>query len=107
MHEMDAGGQAHEVDKLTEAQTGRWRVITEDTVYIVDLDKRTVTSELRSDASDGSRKNRMSLRTLHICWVGDPGFWTMNPTGPSPKVDYYWVVTTVIKKITQMNDRTN
>jgi hypothetical protein len=94
-----------EVQKLTDAQTGRWRVLTDDRLYIVDLDKRTVTSEPRPDTSDGPTEGAMPLRNLHICWVGDTGFWTINTTGSSPSVEYYWLVTAVIRHIAQLHEK--
>jgi hypothetical protein len=99
--EVDADKSTEDVEKLTEAETGQWRILTEDRIYVVDLDRRTVMGALRADAGPVSNERLLSLRALHVCWVGDPGFWTMNTTGASPRVEY-WFVTAVIEKITRL-----
>jgi hypothetical protein len=100
-YEVDADEPTEDVEKLTEADTGRWRILTEDRIYIVDLDRRTVVGALRADAGLLANERLLSLRALHVCWVGDPGFWTMNTTGSSSRVEY-WFVTAVIEKITRL-----
>jgi hypothetical protein len=102
---MESGDPANEVQKLTGSETGRWQVTTEDAVYVIDLDEQTVTKSAMPNTAPGANERGLSLRALHVCWVGDLGFWTMKPDGPSPTIEYYWYLTTVIHQITRLPNR--
>jgi hypothetical protein len=99
---MDPGEPAEEVEKLTGADTGQWQVTTEDERYTIDLDEWTVTKAPAAYRTPGVNERQLPLRALHICWVGDPGFWTMRPDWPRPTIEYYWYVTTVTTKISRL-----
>lgn len=99
---MDVGEPGEEVERLTGSETGRWQVTTEDGVYVIDLDERTVTKAASPDATPGANERRLTLRALHICWVGDLGFWTMNPDWRSPTIQYYWYLTPMVQKIMRL-----
>lgn len=101
---MESGDPAKEVPKLTGSETGRWQVTTDDAVYVIDLDERTVTKAATLNTVPGANERSLPLRALHICWVGDLGFWTMNPDWPSPTIEYYWYLTAVVQKITRLPD---
>jgi hypothetical protein len=99
---LNTNNRYDEVDSLRDSETGRWLITTEDSVYIVDLDERYIKKALKADSVPSANERRLPLQTLHVCRVGDPGFWTMKPDWPSPTVEYYWYVTADVQRIRRL-----
>jgi len=93
-----------EVQKLTGSERGRWHVLTRDHLYTVDLSEMTVTPFPAPKTKHRPGDGLLSLRSLVICWVGDPGYWTMNPDSQSPTIPFYWYLTSEIDKIRRLPD---
>jgi hypothetical protein len=79
-------------------------VLTRDHLYTVDLSEMTVTPFPAPKTKHRPRDGLLPLRSLVICWVGDPGYWTMNPDWPSPTIPFYWYLTSEIEKIRRLPD---
>lgn len=93
------------MDALSGNEGGRWRVCTQGSSYVFDLDEWTVTRfpgpTSRSSVNDTTRPIRRIVR----CRVGANGYWTMEAGVLKEDEDaFYWASTSVIRCIERMND---
>ena len=87
------------VEVLTGTESGSWRVVTRDSSHLVDLDKRTVTRIPGSEAKPTINDRTRPLRLIRECRVGSRGHWLMEPDSTDSPVDYFWHVSSVIRRI--------
>ena len=87
------------VEVLTGTESGSWRVVTRDSSHLVDLDKRTVTRIPGSEAKPTINDRTRPLRLIRECRVGSRGHWLMEPDSTGSPVDYFWHVSSVIRRI--------
>ena len=87
------------VEALTGTESGSWRVVTRDSSHLVDLDKRTVTRIPGSEAKPTINDRTRPLRLIRECRVGSRGHWLMEPDSTDSPVDYFWHVSSVIRRI--------
>ena len=86
-------------EELTGTESGRWRVVTRDSSHIVDLDERTVTRIPGSAAKPTINDRTRPLRLIRECRVGSRGHWLMEPDSTDSPVDYFWHVSSAIRRI--------
>lgn len=76
---------------------GVWRVVTQGSSHILDLDAMTVTRIPGLGRPASFNDVERPLRTLEACRVGEAGRWTM--ISDDEMVDFYWHVTSRIRRI--------
>jgi hypothetical protein len=87
------------VDELLGGETGRYRIQTRDSHYVVDLGEGTV-QRFPGPISNPSPNDALRrIRDIRTCKVGEHGYWTMHPADGDPTVDYLWQYTSEIKSI--------
>lgn len=88
---------APDVTELTGREGGVWRVVTQGSAHILDLDAGTVTRIPGPGRPSSINDTARPLRTLDACRVGDVGRWTMRSY--DVLIDFYWHVTSQIRRI--------
>lgn len=95
-----------EVDRLTGAEGGQWRIWTQGSSHILDLhldlDQMTVTRVPGAGRPPSINDTTRPLRTVGACRVGERGAWTMHSDGRSDTVDFYWHYTSEIRNIERL-----
>jgi len=95
---------ASETDELRGVEGGQWRVETQSSHYIFDLDAGTVTRHPGLGAPSTINDTARPLRAIERCRVGETGAWTMRSDGGyTDPVDFYWQVSTEIRSINCIN----
>lgn len=93
-----------EVDELTGTEGGIWRVWTQGSSYVMDLDQMTVTRHPGPNSGRSINDTTRPIRNLATCRVGRSGYWTMHAGGGVlDEIDLYWQVTTEIRKIERID----
>ncbi|MET0843369.1 MAG: hypothetical protein ABWY23_05935 [Mycetocola sp.] len=91
-----------EVAELHGTEGGRWKVHTQGSVHLFDLDRQTVTrlpgANSRATMNDVTR----NLRSIEACAVGRGGYWTMEAR--SFEIAFFWHLSTRIERITRVPD---
>lgn len=87
-------------NELTGKEGGAWRVVTQGSSHILDLDAGTVTRIPGPGRPASVNDRARPLRTLEACRVGDAGRWTM--FSDDVMIEFYWHVTSRIRRIEQM-----
>lgn len=90
------------VTELTINDTGLWKVSTQGSVHIIDLDSKAVTRIPGEGRSPSINDRTRALRTLDDCRVGEPGRWTM--ISDDTLLEYYWHITSEIRAIESVPD---
>ncbi|MEC5149525.1 hypothetical protein [Cryobacterium sp. GrIS_2_6] len=86
-----------EVTKLTGTEGGRWRVWTQGSSHLLDLDAMTV-ERVPGPGRPASFNDRpRPIRTIEECNVGASGRWTM--VSDDPEVEFFWHVTSTVRRI--------
>lgn len=91
-----------EVDRLTGAEGGLWRIWTQRSSHILDLDQMTVTRVPGAGRPPSINDTTRPLSTLGACRVGERGAWTMHTDGRSDIVAFYWHYTSEIRSIERL-----
>lgn len=92
------------VQELTGHEGGVWRVWTQGSSYVFDLDKQTVTRHPGPHSQPDMNETTRPIRTIDACRVGAAGRWTMKPEGGLlDPIDWYWQISTTIRKIEPIN----
>jgi len=95
---------SRETDELLGGEGGQWRVETQSSHYIFDLDAGTVTRHPGLTAPTTINDTARPLRAIELCRVGEPGAWTMRSDGGyTDPVDFYWQVSTAIRSIQHLD----
>jgi hypothetical protein len=63
--------------ELTGIETGVWLVHTRDSVYVVDFAARTLARRPILGTDFRSTDRVRPLRSVEICRIGEPAFWTI------------------------------
>lgn len=93
-----------EVDELTGTEGGIWRVWTQGSSYVMDLEQMTVTRHPGPNSGRSINDTTRPIRNLTTCRVGSSGYWTMHAGGDVlDEIDLYWQVTTEIRKIERID----
>ena len=87
------------VEELTGTESGRWRVVTRDSSHLFNLDERAVTRIPGPNAKPTINDLSRPLRLIRQCRVGSRGHWLMEPDSLDSPVDYFWHVSSVIRRI--------
>jgi hypothetical protein len=95
-------GVPKQVTDLLDIDGGRWRIDTQGSSHIVDLDRWT--AERRPGPRSGRTMNdgEHRLRTFERCRIGRSGYWTLNTTDPD--MEFSWHRTSVIRHIEKIPD---
>jgi len=91
-------------DELLGGGTGRYRIQTRDSQYVLDLDAGTVQRFAGPVSNPSPNDARRRLRDISSCKVGERGRWTMWPVDGDPLVEHMWQHTSEIRSIERMND---
>ncbi|GAB3123326.1 hypothetical protein [Glaciibacter psychrotolerans] len=86
-----------EVNALTGTEGGIWRIVTQGSTHVMDLDSGTVTRHPGPGRPSTVNDRPRPLRTIDACRVGARGHWTM--LSDDMLIDYYWQDTSVIRRI--------
>lgn len=86
-----------QVNELTGEEGGVWRVVTRDSVHILDLDRGTGLRIPGPTASPTINDLVRPLQRLQVCKVGELGRWRFEPDNPF--TDYYWQITSQVVRI--------
>lgn len=78
---------------------GIWRIITQKSTYVIDLDHMMIERQPGPHASRGINDRERPLRSLTRCKVGRSGYWTMNDDGHLDSNGSYWQASTTILRI--------
>ena len=89
--------EPQEVTSLAGDERGVWRVVTQGSSHILDLDAKTVTRIPGPGRPATFNDVTRPLRTLEACSVGESGRWTM--MSDDEMTDFYWHVTSQIRRI--------
>ncbi|MDY7542134.1 MULTISPECIES: hypothetical protein [unclassified Cryobacterium] len=89
--------EPQEVTALVGDEGGVWRVVTQGSSHILDLDAKTVTRIPGPGRPATFNDVTRPLRTLEECRVGESGRWTM--MSDDEMTDFYWHVTSQIRRI--------
>ena len=93
-----------EIEDLTGHEGGVWRVRTQASSYIFDLDQMTVTRHPGPNSQPGINDVTRPIRTIDACRVREEGRWTMRSEGGLlDPIDWYWQISTVIRQIEQID----
>src|SRR5690606_16128780 len=84
--------------RLNGDEGGLWKVTTQSSHYIFDLDQGTVIRVPGSESSSSVNDVSRPLRSIGSCEVGVRGYWTMEP-GEEQDLEYYWQYSTEIRSI--------
>lgn len=93
-----------QVAELKGDEGGRWRIWTQRSSYLVDLDTMTITRVPGANSSPSINDCERPLRSLDRCRVGATGFWTMRAGSDSDLVEYFWQFSTEIRSIERLCD---
>lgn len=96
-----------EIHQLTGQEGGKWRVHTSSSHYDFDLDKLLVTRFRGPNASYTINDLTRPLRGIEQCRVGEVGKWTMRSGGGYLDADFFWQVTSVIRRIERLDGDDN
>jgi len=97
-------GDILRVTELIGDEGGRWKVHTEKSFYIMDLDAMTVVRHPGPNASPTINDRARPIRSLVHCRVGEHGYWTMDEDGPLDPNESYWQATTIIQRIERLGE---
>jgi hypothetical protein len=93
-----------EIDQLTGHEGGKWRVHTDSgSHYDFDLDAMTVTRFRGPTAGPTVNDGTRPIRAIEQCRVGEAGRWTMRSGGGYLDPDFYWQVTSIIRRIERLD----
>ncbi|MEX1078022.1 MAG: hypothetical protein WED09_02810 [Homoserinimonas sp.] len=92
-----------EVDRLTGTEGGRWRIWTQGSTHVMDLDAMTVTRHPGPTSGPTINDTARQIHTIHQCQVGEGGYWTMSAGGVLSEIEAYWQTTTPISKIERID----
>ena len=87
------------VDELTGNGGGQWQVFTQRSSYRFDLDAGTVTRIPGPHSSRSINDCQRRILEIKACRVGFSGYWTMHPDGVEDTTEYFWQMTTEIRRI--------
>jgi hypothetical protein len=90
------------VHELTGSETGRWEVSTQYSSYLFDFDAGTVLRVPGPSAVEGLSDRPRLIRTIEVCRVGDRGYWTVHTDGWSETVDFWWMYSSIVRKIARL-----
>jgi hypothetical protein len=93
-----------QVAELKGDEGGRWRIWTQHSSYLLDLDVMTITRIRGANSSPSINDCERPLRSRDRCGVGAIGFWTMHAGADSDLVDYFWQFSTEISSIERLSD---
>ena len=93
-----------EIPELIGHEGGIWRVWTQRSCYVFDLDNQTITRHPGPHSQPGINDTTRPIRAIGVCRVGEEGFWTLKAEGGLlDPIDWYWQISTVIRKIERIN----
>ena len=92
--------EALAIDELIGHEGGVWRVLSQRSVYILDLDAGTVIHFSGPGRQSSHNVIARPLRTVDACRVGDGGRWTT--LSDDITIDFYWHFTSRIRRIDQV-----
>lgn len=92
------------IDELLGGETGRYRIQTRDSQYVLDLDGGTVQRFPGPASTPSPNDARRRLRDISVCKVGARGRWTMWPAEGDPPVEHMWQETSEIRSIEREAD---
>jgi hypothetical protein len=101
----DRDEPTEEVTKLTGGEGGVWRVLTQGSSHIIDLDNGTITRIPGTGSRASINDVRRPLLDLGRCEVGARGYWRM--FGDRFSVSFYWHDSSVIRRIERVQDECN
>lgn len=90
-------GSANPTREPLQAARGIWHVHAGDALYVINFDTRTLERRRGPDANLRSTDPPRLLRSVEICRVGEPAFFSVFD-GDSP-VGYRWQVTGDVTRI--------
>lgn len=90
--------------ELTESETGIWEVLTRDSCYLFDLDDDRVIRRRGLGAPVTVNDRTRLLRSIDTCRVSERGRWTMHSESWSASTDYFWQISSDIRRIEQVTD---
>jgi hypothetical protein len=91
-----------EVTELTGFEGGVWRVATQGSFHILDLDCGTITRIPGPGSRASINDVERPLLDLGRCEVGARGYWRMSSDRSS--VSFYWHDSSVIRRIERVQD---
>jgi hypothetical protein len=83
--------------ELTGVEGGVWRVSTQGSAHILDLDVMTVTRIPGLGRPASFNDVTRPLRTLEVCRVGEAGRWTMHSDDET--IEFFWHISSRIRRI--------
>ncbi|TFB91462.1 hypothetical protein [Cryobacterium sp. HLT2-28] len=89
--------EPEQVNGLVGDEGGVWRVVTQGSSHILDLDAKTVKRIPGPGRPATFNDVTRPLRTLEACIVGESGRWTM--ISDDELTDFYWHVTSRVRRI--------
>lgn len=89
------------VAELTGVEGGVWQVFTAGSVHVFDLDVGTVIRIPGPTSAPNVNDQVRPIRSIEACRVGERGRWTMHPEESELDLDYYWMVTSTIARISR------
>lgn len=92
-----------EVNELDGTEGGIWRVWTQGSSYVFDLNAMTVTRHPGPSSGRTVNDTTRQIRTIDHCKVGEGGYWTMSAGGLLDQIEAYWQASTVIRSIERMD----
>lgn len=93
-----------EIDRLTGTEGGRWRIWTQGSTHVMDLEAMTVTRHPGPTSGRTINDTTRPIREIRQCQVGESGYWTMSAGGLMDPIDHYWQATTPISKIERIDN---
>lgn len=88
---------------LTGTEGGIWKVSTQTSHYIFDLDLMTVTRHAGPGAGTTINDRTRPIKVIWVCEVGKIGFWTMVAEPHRMEfIEHYRQITTVVTSIEQV-----
>lgn len=95
-------GLMNPVEEVKGNEGRRWRIWTQRTTYLVDLDAVTITRNPGPNSSPSINDCERPLRSLDKCRVGATGYWTMRAGTDADSVEYFWQFCTEIRRIEKL-----